>query len=388
LIESGEILERTRASVGGRPVLGSSIDIVSIGAGGGSIARIDHRRAIQVGPESAGAHPGPACFGRGGQEPTVTDCQVILGLLDPATFLGARMRLNVEAARRAVTSRIAEPLGLSLEEAADGILAIAETNMTHAIRLMTVERGLDPREFSLFAYGGGGGLFAAATAEELEIPMVVIPRVPANFSAWGILTSDYREDTALTRMRPLTPETAAAAGGDLSALGDDAVAMLHAYGFEDRAIDRLYRADLRFEGQEHTVTVPLDPRWLDDPAALLSGTRERFLAMHRQLYGHGSAENPVEIVTCRCRAIGHVERPSLSRWPVETPAQPSGSRRAFFRAAGGFTDTAVYDRERLARGQMVRGPAIIEEWTTTIGIPPGWEAVTDDLGNLVLQRYE
>lgn len=387
LIEGGQILERTRTSINGRPILGSSIDIISIGAGGGSIARIDHRGAITVGPESAGAHPGPACFGRGGVEPTVTDAQLILGYLDPDAFLGSRMRLDSEAAHQALLTRIASPAGLTVEEAAAGVLAIAETNMTHAIRLVTVERGLDPREFVLLAYGGGGGLFAAAVADELEIPTVLIPRIPANFSAWGILTSDYREDAALTRVRPLEPDTAESVVEDLRTLGTTVSDMLHSYGFTDAAIERVYRADLRFEGQEHTVTVPIDLSWLDDPAALLWGARQRFLAMHRQLYGHGSADNPVEIVTCRCQAVGPVDRPSMGAWKVTRPGEPVAVRHALFPATGAV-ETAVFERDTLALGQVVTGPAIIEEWTTTVIVPPAWSVVTDSRGNLVLQREE
>jgi N-methylhydantoinase A len=252
---------------------------------------------------------------------------------------------------------------------------------------VTVERGLDPREFVLVAFGGGGGLFAAATAAELEIPTVVIPRFPANFSAWGILTSDYREDVALTRVRPLSEETVPSIKADLHTLGSTAVNMLRSYGFEEASVDRLFRADLRFEGQEHTVTVPVEASWLDGEDTLFPRVSQRFLAMHRQLYGHGSAENPVEIVTCRCRAIGHVVRPSLPLWNVHQPANPIGVRRAFFRAAGDFVDTKVYERDTLAQGQVVHGPAVIEEWTTTITVPPGWRSTTDHLGNLVLTMH-
>jgi N-methylhydantoinase A len=388
LIENGQILERTRTEVARRPILGPTIDIVSIGAGGGSVAWIDQRGIIRVGPRSAGAYPGPACFGLGGSEPTVTDCHLLLGRLDPDNFLGARMKLDREAAHRAVRDCIAGPTGLAVDQAADGIVAIAETNMTNAIRTVTVERGLDPREFTLFAYGGGGGLFAAATAEELEIPTVVIPRAPANFSAWGILTADYREDSSLTRVQPLGPETAAQVQKDLRALDAQATAELLAYGFEDEAIERLYRVDLRYAGQEHTLTVPLETAWRDDRRALLDGCRERFVAMHQQVYGHGAHDAPLEIVTRRCRAVGRVERPRWPDWKVSTPAAPKSTRSAYFRQAGGSVETAIYERDSIARGQVIAGPAIVEEWTTTIIVPPAWCCTVDRIGDLVLTAVQ
>ena len=385
LIEAGSVAERTETVVGGRPVLGPAVEITSIGAGGGSIAWIDHRGVIKVGPASAGASPGPACFGRGGEEPTTTDCQLLLGRLDPENFFGARLRLDPEAAARAVSRRIAEPLGLSVEDAADGVLAIAETNMTYAIRAVTIERGLDPREFVLFSYGGGGGLFAAALAQELEIPTVIVPRGPANFSAWGILTSDYREDAALTRVERLD---AAAAGlaADLRTLAERASDGLRRYGFDDGGVELLYRADVRFAGQEHTVTVRLDRGWVEDGSALASGIRDRFVSMHRQLYGHGSPHQPVEIVTRRCRAIGPVRRPHYGEEREGTDAEPLRTRRVHFRERDGWLDTRVYDRERLARGAGLEGPAIVEEWATTIVVPPEWRASVDRLGNVVLER--
>jgi len=384
LIEDGHILERTQAAVAGRPIVGTVIDIVSIGAGGGSIAWIDHRGAVKVGPQSAGAHPGPACFGHGGSEPTVTDCHLVLGRLDPENFLGSRMKLDVGAAEAAITERIAAPLGLSLEEAAVGILSIAETNMNYAIRTVTVERGLDPREFVLCSYGGGGGLFAAAVAEELEVPTVIVPRAPANFSAWGILTSDYREDAALTRVRPFDEANADSFLSDLQALADRAGAELEAYGFSTAGVDLRFRADVRYEGQEHTITVPLEANWASERDLLLAGLRERFVALHRQLYGHGEPEPPLEVVTARCRAVGRVARARAVEWSLNGAAAARTVRPVYFRAAGGSVDTPVFDREEIGRDEEVAGPAIVEEWTSTTVVPPGWRVRADRLGNLVL----
>ncbi len=384
LIEDGQILERTETKIARRPIVGPTIDIVSIGAGGGSIAWIDHRGALQVGPRSAGASPGPACFGLGGTEPTVTDCHLLLGRLDPANFLGARIPLDAAAADRAVET-IAGPLGLDIEQAALGALAIAETNMTYAIRGITVERGLDPREFAMLSYGGGGGLFAAAVADELEIPSVVVPRAPANFSAWGILTSDYREDAALTRVLALDHGTAEELAGSLRELAGRTAAQLASYGFEAGATELVARADLRFSGQEYTVTVPVEAAWLDDAGALLGGIRERFVAAHRQLYGHGDDDAPLEVVAARVRAVGLVATPRWPEWTATERGAPRTERAVCFRTHGTVT-TPVFDREALARDQRIEGPVIVEEWTATTVVPPGWSAHVDRLGNLVLGR--
>lgn len=384
VIEGGEILERTETSLGGRPVIGSTLDVVSVGAGGGSIGWVDERGLIRVGPRSAGAEPGPACYGRGGEEATVTDCHVHLGRIDPSRFLGARMELDADLARKAIRARLAEPTGLGLDDAADGMLAIAEANMTYAIRTLTVERGLDPRGFVLLSYGGGGGLFCAAVAEELGVGTVIVPTAPANFSAVGILRSDHRHDRALTRVRPLDEEEAPALAADLRRVLDEAVAEVRGYGFPGPAVEASPRVDARFAGQEHTVTVDLDPDWVRDPAALVQGVRDRFVQAHRRLYGHGDAGAPIEVVTCRARAIGRVEPPAWPRWPEGLPAPPRGRRRVHFRRAGGWLETPVFERERLRVGQEIGGPAIVEEWASTVVVPPGWRAVVDGMGNLVL----
>lgn len=385
LIENGEILEATSTEVGRRPIVGPIIDMTSIGAGGGSIAWIDSTGAVRVGPQSAGAHPGPACFGHGGTEPTVTDCHLVLGRLDPERFLGSRMRLDLDAAERTLLERIARPQGMTLHEAAAGILSIAETNMTYAIRTVTVERGVDPRDFAIFSYGGGGGLFAAATAGELDIATVLVPRAPANFSALGILVADYREDTALTRVHAFDESTIDAVRARFEALRADATAELRGLALEDAAIDVLYRADLRFQGQDFTITIPVDSAWMDDPAALLDGMRRRFVEMHGQLYGHSSFDRPLEIVNCRCRATGRVPHPQWGEWPNGETGEPRATREVHFDSAGAFVETAIYERDSLGRGQRIEGPAIVEEWTTTTVVPPEMSCEVDRLGNLVLR---
>jgi N-methylhydantoinase A len=385
IIEGGRVQERTETEIAGLPVLASTVDVTSIGAGGGSIAWVDEVGALQVGPRSAGARPGPACFGFGGDEPTVTDCHLVLGRLDPGRFLGSRMHLDVEAAERAIAHRVATPLGMRIEEAAEGVLRIVETSMANAIHSMTVERGIDPRAFALYAYGGGGGLFAVATAIELDIDTIVVPREPANFSAWGILASEYREDVSTTRVLRLDDEAMRSSVAEFGSLGAEVVERLKELGFAPDRVEVERRADLRFEGQEHTVTVQLGSEWGSGDAAAL---RAAFVARHRRLYGHGDPEAVVELVTVRCRGIVSAAEPRWPSWAVTSDAIRRSERPVFFREAGAMVPTAIYDRDSLAVDQPVLGPAIVEEWTSTTLVPPGWFGRTDPLGNLVLARTE
>jgi N-methylhydantoinase A len=383
IIEGGRVQERTETEIAGLPVLAPTVDVVSIGAGGGSVAWIDELGALRVGPRSAGARPGPACFGFGGEEPTVTDCHLVLGRLDPERFLGSRMRLDVEAAERAIAERVAAPLEMRVEAAAEGVLRIVETSMANAIHSMTVERGIDPRGFALYAYGGAGGLFAAATAAELDIPTIVVPREPANFSAWGIVASEYREDASTTRVLRLDDESMRSAVAELGSLGEEVVERLTDLGFVRDLVEVERRADLRFEGQEHTVTVELASEWGGGDTAAL---RAAFVARHQQLYGHGDPEAVVELVTVRSRGLIPVEEPLWPPWSVATEAPPRSESPVFFRQAGGTVPTAIYDRDSLAVEQRLVGPAIVEEWTSSTLVPPGWTAHTEPRGNLVLTR--
>lgn len=384
IIEDGKILERSQTEIARRPILGSLIDVISIGAGGGSIAWLDKRNGLQVGPQSAGASPGPVCFGRGGTEPTTTDAHLVLGRLDPDYFLGGRMKLDLAAARQAIEEKIAKPLGVSVTAAAHGIVAIAETNMANAIRTKTVERGLDPREFVKLAYGGGGGLFACAVAEELEVPRVIVPVAPANFSAWGILTSDYVEDEVRTKVLPLDAQHVGAALQVLDELEERVLQAVSSYGFKREDISLLRRLDLRFENQEYTITVDLDADW-KDTETVLAGARERFVTAHQRLYGHGDPNANLEQVSVRCRAIGGVSAPIVAKAAAKKDAAISRTRMVYFHSAGGEVSTAIYERDALMPGQELQGPVIIDEWTMTTVVPPRWTCACDDYGNLILQ---
>jgi N-methylhydantoinase A len=378
IVEGGEIQERNLTEVDGRPILGPSVDVVSVGAGGGSIAYIDDAAGLRVGPVSAGAQPGPACFGLGGTEPTVTDAHVVLGLLDPEAFLGSRMPLKVGAAEEAIRSRIADPLGMEVETAAAGIVTIAQSTMAAAIHTMTVERGSDPRDFAMFAFGGGGGLFAAPIAAELSVPTIVVPRGASTLSAWGIAGAPYREDASVTRIERLDDDGVRAALAEASDLERPVTARIERARLGGPVVIER-SADVRYLGQEHTITVPLDAA--DDATSLAS----RFTQRHRRLYGHGAADAAAEIVAVRVRA--RVDRAALGwpPWTVTQAGEPRTQRDVWLPDRGSCVSTPIYDRDTLAVGQRVRGPAIVEEPTSTTVVPVGWTLWTEHAGHLVLQ---
>lgn len=382
IIEEGRVLERSQTEIAGRPILGSLIDVISIGAGGGSIAWLDHRNGLQVGPRSAGATPGPAAFGRGGTEPTVTDAHLLLGRLDPEYFLGGRMPLDSAAARAAINAQVATPLGIDIVEAAQGIVAIAETNMSNAIRTKTVERGLDPREFVLMSFGGGGGLFGCFVAAELGIRRVIIPAAPANFSAWGILASDYTEDEVRTKVMPFDASHLSEALKVVTEISERTVASIEDYGFPRDTVERVTRLDIRFEGQEYTITIDIHPIW-NSLESIFDGVRNAFVAAHRKLYGHGDFANPLEIVSVRCRAIGRVQPPRIAA-PQQGKVTEERRRPVYFALSGGYVETRVINREALRPNCIITGPLIVDEWTMTTVVPPDWQAMMDELGNLIL----
>ena len=386
LIEDSAVVETTETEVGGRPIVGPSIDIVSIGAGGGSIAWIDESGAVQVGPQSAGAVPGPAAYAQGGTMPTVTDCQLVLGRMAAEGFLGARMRLDMDAAGRAIREHIAAPTGFDIEPAAMGVLRIAETNMTYAIRTLTVERGLDPRDFALCSYGGGGGLFAAEVAEELGISTVVVPAAAANFSAAGILGSDYREDAARTNIQPLIAESVPGVLDTLEELEAHVVQELEGFGFAHDESVIGYRLDVRYLTQDDTITVELDRSWLGDADTLLRGVRRRFVSQHNRLFGYGEPDEPLEVVTFRARGTGRVVSPGAPSPETKPPGRSRATREVWFTRVDRPLDTDIFDRAALAAGQEVSGPAIVEEWNTTTLIPPGWTTRVHDHGHMILRR--
>ncbi len=381
LIVDGQALEKSSEKINKRPILQPSIDIVSIGAGGGSIAWIDAEGGLRIGPHSAQAHPGPVSFGLGGTEPTVTDAQVVLGYLDPDYYLGERMKLDKEGATAAIKEKIADPLGLSVLAAADGIIRLTNMNMALAMRQMTIERGYDPREFSFVCFGGGGGLFVAALFEELEMKEAIVPPNPAIFSAWGLLNADYREDFNQTMVLPLSRMSGTALAAAYAKIQSDDQTKPNDSA-QKTTIQRF--ADCRYQGQEHTVTVPvLDS---DLTADDLTPLKKRFDEVHQHAYAHSLPDHSAEIVNLRLRVLGVTPKPQLKKIPAATDSVDNaqkGSRTVYF--SSGPAVCPVYDRAQLQDGHTFTGPAIVEEWTSTILIRPSQTAKVDHIGNLIVR---
>ena len=376
VIDGGVPGDTYEAAIDGFPLLMPIFDIRTIGAGGGSIAWLDDG-LLKVGPQSAGAVPGPVCYGGGGTEPTLTDAAMVLGYLDPGDFLGGAMTVDADAARRAVEERVAQPLGLSVTEAAAGVFRVLLARTVGALREITVERGLDPREFTLLAFGGAGGLLAAMLTREMGLRRCVVPRAPGAFSAWGMLNSDLEYDFATTVLRPLDDTVLAELAGTFEELERQGDEVLAAQGVEpgDRTLIRRY--DLRYRGQEHTLAVEAGPD--DDAQTLLA----RFHALHRARFGHELPE-PGEILTIRVRAVGRLPKPPLVPLPAGdgTPPVPSRHRDAYDVATGRMGPFAVYHRAALAPGHSVPGPAVVEEGTSTTVIFSDQVLTVDAYGQL------
>jgi N-methylhydantoinase A len=365
------------------PIIYPAIDLVTIGAGGGTIAWIDETGALQSGPHSAGAEPGPVCYGRGGTQPTNTDANLVLGRLRADDFLGGRMRLDREAAQRAIADRIATPLGMTVEEAAAGMLRLSNNGMLNAIRLMTTQRGYDPREFALIAFGGAGGLHAADLAFDVGMERVVIPRLPGVISAQGILAVDVRHDLLeplFQRASTIDAERVHAAIARL----DDATEALKE---RDSSVERWHverRVDVRYFGQiSGYLTVPVPD---GDPVAALREIADGFGERHEREFGYalGPEIAEVELVNLRSALIGEVPNPPQ---PAFVPAEATSVRdviRVWFPAEGAYLETAYVDRDAIGRADAIEGPAIVTEWDSTTVVPPGATAVLAPSGELVV----
>ncbi len=380
LVEGGDPLVTTDVEVGEYPVSVPMIDIHTVGAGGGSVAWLDAGGALRVGPKSAGADPGPVCYGRGGDRPTITDAQLVLGRLDPGSFLSGELDVEVEDVRAVLERDLADPLGLSVREAAQGVLDVANANMERALRVVSVERGHDPRRFALVAFGGAGPLHAPKLAEQLEVPRVIVPRTAGVLSALGLLISDTLYDFSTSRVRPW----AEVSPGDLTE---------QFRRFEARGRERLReealpeervrferRVDLRYAGQSFdlAVSVPGGDLTADD----METVARRFHDRHEKRYGHAYPEEPVELVTVRLRARGVVEEPDLHPEPAGGTVEDAitGTREVVY--GNRAREARVYDRDALPTETGLDRPAVVEGRESTVAVHPGQRARVDEYGNL------
>lgn len=377
----------TEAEIEGYPIRLPMIDINTIGAGGGSIAWIDSGGALRVGPRSAGADPGPACYGKGGTEPTVTDAHALLGRLNPAGLLGGGMPLDLDRARAAIGEKIARPLGLDLRRAAEGILTVVNANMIRGIRRVSVERGHDPRDFDLIPFGGAGPLHGADLAQALRIRRVIVPAFPGIASAFGMLSADVRHDYVRTRIAAadaLDPAEVEAAFAEMEALARRQLAQ---EGFRGEAAALARSADLRYLGQSYELGLPV-PAGPFTPAALVQLVSD-FHQCHARAYGHAREGEKVEFVNWRVVALGrlpHAEFRRRAPSAVGRPPEPLGRREVVFDGRG--YATPVYDRQGIAPGGSLAGPAVIEQLDATTIVPPGFRASAVEGGHLIIECEE
>jgi N-methylhydantoinase A len=362
IVEEGDLVRTNEGEINDLPVKVPLIDINTVGAGGGSVAWLDEAGGLRVGPRSAGADPGPVCYGLGGTEPTVTDANLVLGRVDPADFLE---NPAIEAAHAAVEEQLADPLGVSPEEAALSVLQVANAKMAREIRRVTVERGRDPAEFTLVAFGGAGPMQAAAVAGNMDIESVLLPRSPGVFSARGLLLADVRMDESQA-YRGTSPD--AEAGAEV--LADVRERLLDRFveqGFSVDQVDLEVVLDMRYRGQSYEVTVPLPEAEFTE--ASVAAVTERFHDAHARLYGHAMRDEPVELVTVR--AAGTIPTAPLEATVAGGSGRArTGSRGVYFEDVG-YVETEVYDRAALAPGDEFQGPAILEEASSTAVFPPG-----------------
>lgn len=380
LVRDGEPKVAASLEIDGRPIRSPMLDIHTVGAGGGSIAWIDTGGHLRVGPASAGAFPGPACYGNG-DEPTVTDANVVLRVLNPKYLLNGQLKIDKDASHRAV-GRLADRLGMSVEETAQGIISVVTANMARAIRVISVHRGYDPRDYALVPFGGAGPLHAARLAAELGSPVIVVPEIPGAQSALGLLMTDVRSDFMRTRRMPVHHDDLAAV---LTELSDQATAWFDSEGIEVDRRSVVRGVDLRYTGQNYElgVDVPDGPMTAETIRVLV----ERFHEAHDRMYGYRAEDDPVEAVTFRVQAVGSVPRARVERSaPRGVALDDAVVARRFVYLNGSYVDTPVYDRARLDIGHRFTGPAVVEQMDSTTLLLPSDTCEVDEMRNLIIRR--
>ncbi len=387
VISEGRPLTTGSALIGGYeralPIQIPMMDIHEVGTGGGSIARVETGNALRVGPQSAGSIPGPVAYGRGGQEPTVTDANLVLGRLDADNFLGGELKLDLVGCQRQMAERIATPLGLDPTEAADGILRIAVTQMSHAVKAVTTERGLDAGSFTMVVYGGAGPLHASAIAREIGIRKVLIPYAPGYFSAYGMLFSDLRYDYVRSVFRKLNDVSFDEIEAAYKQMEDEGRAALEQSGVKADGVVIERAADMRYVGQEHAVTVDLPLAFFESRDR--SAIKRQFDELHKVRYGTSAPKEPADLVSLRVTVLGTMKKPprhQVAQGSAKPEADALRTVKPVYFRAGGWADTPVFKRDLLRAGNLISGPALIEEHASTTVVQPGDELRVDELGNL------
>jgi N-methylhydantoinase A len=381
LVRDGQPVYSTDETVGDFPVVMPAVGVSSIGAGGGSVAWLDPVGVLKVGPRSAGADPGPACYGRGGREPTLSDAFLLCGFLNPTNFVGGRLRLHPDAAEAALAP-LARALGLDVHGAAEAVVEVATANMYAAFSNVLARHAVDPRDFSLVAFGGAGPIEACFLAQEFHIPRVIVPSAPGTLCALGAMSADVKSDYIKTLHRRLGATTGKLLAAECHELGARAMRWLEdeAPAVGSRALR--YSADLRYVGQAFQIEVPVDPAWLEERSP--ERLREAFHALHDRLYAHADRTADVELIDLRATITGVLPKPDLRRLPAGSgPAKPVERRPIHHHRR--CHDAAVYRRAELLAGHALDGPAIVEQDDTTTLVPAGFRAEVDPFGNLVIR---
>jgi len=382
LIKDGTYSMTTEGEIARYRVALPMIDIHTIGAGGGSVAYLDKGGMLRVGPQSAGADPGPACYGRGGSQATTTDANVVLGYINPAFYLGGEFPISKDAATEAIRHSIAEPLDMEVVDAAYGIFRLVNSNMADATRVVSVERGHDPRDFALVAAGGAGALHASKIAESVGIPTVVVPKTASVFCALGMLESDLKHDYVRTLWAPLSALDYRELRDSLKEMERDAMETLMEEGISPDRVVLERGIDVRYLGQHHEVPVSVPQGEITSQT--LAEVARRFHQAHERLYSYSEPESPLESINVRLTATGTIPKTPLAFWPTggEGASQAIKSNRPVY--FGEWQDTRIYDGGRLLAGNRIEGPAVVEEVTTTIVVFPDDWAEVDRLGNLII----
>lgn len=364
----------------GYPILFPSADIRTIGAGGGSVAWIDEGGSLRVGPKSMGADPGPACYGRGGDRPTITDANLLLNWLDPAMFLGGEMRIDPGLSKEVVKAKVADPFGMDLLEAAMAIERIAIANMCNAVGLVSTQKGYDPRDFALVAFGGAGPLHAAYVAKTMSIPRVVVPPWPGINSAMGCLLVDVEHDLSQTFLTPAHDEVVEDLEARFLALEEEMRRRLEREGIADERMRIDRTVNMRYMGQWRSLSIAA-PRPL---AKSLDSVVREFHSQHQRIHAYSDPERDVQIYGLRVTGRGILKKPAFPRIPKADGGARTGERTVFFPEEEGFVPATVYRRDRLGAGALIEGPAIVEQMDSTAAIPPGATAEVHERGSLIL----